>query len=120
MTSRSLPQSPNPQMSESDLLKCVLDLAKVYGWRSYHARPAMTAKGYRTPVQGDGKGFFDLVLVKMGRVIFVELKTERGWLTPEQAAWGWEAFEMAHVWRPSQWHDGTILRTLSGTKKETG
>lgn len=115
-----VPQSQNPQMSENDLLKCVLDLAKVYGWRSYHARPAMTAKGYRTPVQGDGKGFPDLVLVRTAELIAVELKSEKGRLTDDQQAWIdtlWSSQTPAYIWRPSDWADGSILRTLSGAKK---
>lgn len=111
-----------PQMGESDLLKCVLSLAKLYGWRSFHARPAMTAKGYRTAVQGDGKGFPDLILTKPGTGIFaVELKSDKGSTTPAQREWlDWFYRSGAHiaVWKPSDWADGSILRTLSGTKKE--
>jgi hypothetical protein len=103
-------------VSEADLLRCVLDLAKLYGWRSFHARPAMTAKGYRTAVSGDGKGFPDLVLVK-DRVIAAELKSDVGKPTRQQADW-LIYFHLANVetavWRPADWHDGTILRTLSG------
>ena len=102
-------------MSENDLLKCVLNLAKLYGWRTYHARPAMTAKGYRTPVQGDGKGFPDLVLAKQGRVIFAELKSAKGTLTDAQQEWRGVLYQYAHVWRPTDWNDGTILATLKGT-----
>lgn len=98
-------------MSENDLLRCVLDLAKVYGWRTFHARPAMTAKGYRTPVQGDGKGFPDLVLAREGRVIFAELKVDGGHPTADQVRW---LIALAgYLWRPADWHSGEILRVLS-------
>jgi hypothetical protein len=105
-------------MSENDLLKCVLSLAKLYGWRSFHARPAMTAKGYRTPVQGDGKGFPDLVLCKPGRpVLFVELKSDNGEVSLAQHEWLDELDKSSgadsHVWRPAYWHSGKILRVLS-------
>jgi excisionase family DNA binding protein len=55
-----------------------------------HFRPGRTAHGWRTAVEGDGKGFPDLLLVHpdAGFVWFVELKRDdnKG-LQPEQAMW---------------------------------
>jgi hypothetical protein len=106
-----------PKMSESDLLRCCLDLAKLYGWRTYHARPALTAHGYRTAVQGDGKGFPDLLMVRGGDLLAVELKGSTGKTTPEQHEWlkalSLVALETT-VWRPADWHSGAILATLKG------
>ena len=59
---------------ENQLLDAVLALAKVYGFRTVHWRAAKTAHGWRTPVQGDGKGWPDLLLVKGRRIIAAELK----------------------------------------------
>jgi hypothetical protein len=58
-------------------------------------------------MQGD-PGFPDLVLARRGRVIFAELKSEKGHLTKEQASWlghlssvrGTIAPEV-YEWRPS-------------------
>jgi hypothetical protein len=104
-------------MTEDDLLRAVLDLAKVYGWRTYHARLAITAKGYRTPVQGDGKGFPDLLMVKGADLLAIELKSDKGRPSAEQqdwlAAFGPIALE-SNIWRPADWHSGEILRVLSG------
>lgn len=115
------PTSSTPRMTETDLLRCVLDLARLYGWRSYHARPAMTAKGYRTAVQGDGKGFPDLLMVRGNHVLVAELKSDKGRLTEEQHEWlmalSVGTTVWAHVWRPAEWHDGTILRVLSGGRE---
>jgi hypothetical protein len=80
----------------------VIDLARLYGWRVAHFRPAQTAKGWRTPVSADGKGFPDLVLVR-DRVIFAELKGELGRLTSDQRNWVGNldrAGAEVHVWRP--------------------
>jgi hypothetical protein len=48
-------------------------------------------------------GFPDLILARAGRLVVVELKTERGRLGPGQALW-LELFRAAdvevHVWRP--------------------
>lgn len=54
-----------------------MDLARLLGWRCYH--PWLSARS--TP------GFPDLVLVRPPRILFVELKTERGKVTPAQQAW---------------------------------
>ena len=98
-----------PQMSEDDLLSCVIDLAQRLNWRVINFRPAQTAKGWRTAVQGDGKGYPDLTLLRGSRGMAVELKSARGQVSREQAAWlgaflaaGWET----HIWRPADWVEG--------------
>lgn len=75
------------RISEAEFTAQVIELAHLLGWRVAHFRPAWTNKGWRTPVQGDGKGFPDLVMVKGERLIFAELKSETGRMTPEQDAW---------------------------------
>jgi len=92
-------------MSEAEFTRQVLALAKLLGWRTFHARAARTTKGWRTPVQGDGKGFADIVCVRE-RVLWIELKTDTGKLTPEQDAWIKSlrgADQEVHVWRPRDW-----------------
>ena len=91
--------------TEKEFLAQVIQLARLCSWRTMHIRPGRTMKGWRTPIQGDGKGFPDLVLVRE-RVIFAELKTDFGELRPEQIEWlvalnhaGVEAY----LWRPDNW-----------------
>lgn len=106
------------RMSERELQRNVLAMAKVLGWRSAHFRPAQTVHGWRTPVQGDGAGFPDLVLLRRGRGLAIELKREGK--DPETAQWEWlEAFEsvpgfQAYVFRPSDWLSGRVERVLRG------
>jgi hypothetical protein len=104
-------------VTEAELQAAVIDLAHVYGWKVAHFRPAQTAKGWRTPVGADGKGFPDLLMVRDADLLAIELKTERGMNTPEQEAW-LRAFLpialLAAVWRPAEWENGTILATLKG------
>lgn len=104
-------------VTENDLLAAVLSLAKLYGWRTLHIRPARTEKGWRSPVQGDGKGFPDILAVRGNRVLAMELKDTSGKVTPEQQAW-LDAFypvsELVGVWRPADWESGLILATLKG------
>jgi len=104
-------------MSEADLLKCVLDLAKLKGWLVAHFRPAQTSKGWRTAVSADGFGFPDLVMVRHDRCLFVELKAERGKLSEAQSIWlgfltGANQRGRVFIWKPSDWLSGEIERRL--------
>lgn len=74
-------------MTEADLQKLVTDAAELYGWLWAHFRPAQTARGWRTPVSGPiGKGFPDLVMVRPrdNRLMFIELKADKGRVSEEQ------------------------------------
>jgi hypothetical protein len=74
-------------MSEAQLQEHVIEAARINGWLIHHVRPAWTAKGYRTPVQGD-VGFVDLVLLHWRKgIIFAELKRQKGRLGPRQRDW---------------------------------
>lgn len=94
------------QISEAAFQKQVIHLARLRGWRVFHARAAMNARGrYMTPVAADGAGFPDLVLTR-DRVIFAELKSETGRTSYQQDAW-LAALKRAgaetHIWRPRDW-----------------
>jgi hypothetical protein len=102
-------------MTEPELLAAVLDLARVFGWRTAHFRAAQTRYGWRTPVQGDGAGFPDLVVVRGSRVIAIELKSDTGKVTAEQRLWLdalTDAGVLTCIWRPEHWRDGTIEHHL--------
>lgn len=93
-----------PGPSEAEFTSQVLQLARLRGWRTLHLRPARTAHGWRTAVQGDGAGWPDLVLVRGGRLVVAELKVGRGRLSPSQTDW-LDAFRLVpgvevHVWYP--------------------
>ena len=112
-------------MTEAELQAAIVDLAHLLGWRVAHFRAAKTSKGWRTPVQGDASGFVDLVLVRPakgpsilpvgGRVIFAELKGDRGRISPDQQAWA-DAIKAAggehHFWWPTAWTTGRIEGVL--------
>lgn len=103
-------------MTETELQSVVLELLDILGWRAMHVRPARTARGWRTPLQGPtAVGFPDILAVRRGRVIAVELKSERGVPSADQKLWledlakaGIETF----VWRPGDWTSGTIEAVL--------
>lgn len=114
MTARSRPPgTPTPgglPLSEDDFKRRVIDTAKANGWRVHHSRPARTAHGWRTPVEGHS-GLPDLVLARAGVVLLAELKSDTGRSTPEQRAWLAAAGPAGRLWRPRDWP--TVLAELS-------
>lgn len=93
---------------EDQLLDFVLHAARTFRWRIAHFRGVRTVRPdgslrYLTPVQADGKGFPDLVLVR-DRIVFAELKGHKyRKLEPEQQQWR-EDIDLAggeyHLWYP--------------------
>lgn len=82
------------QISEKDFQKQVLDLARIFGWRAYH--PFLSKWSER--------GFPDLTLVRPPRLVFAELKAEKGRVSEAQAEWVSllrETPAEMYVWRPS-------------------
>ena len=74
-------------LSEEELTANVIEMARLFGWRIAHFRSVETKRrGWQTPVQGDGKGYPDLCLVRE-RIVFIELKCGRNKLEPEQETW---------------------------------
>lgn len=91
-----------PRLTERQFTDQVIALFRLNGWRVCHFRPARTAKGWRTALQGDA-GFGDIVAVKNGRKLLAELKVGRNIAGYEQmlwlGAWGKDAF----LWYPQDW-----------------
>ncbi len=91
----------------------VVKLARSLSWHHVHFRPSRTAKGWRTAVSGDGKGFCDLILFRE-RTLFVEVKSETGQMSKEQKQWrDWliAAGQTWYLWRPSDIED--IVQVLT-------
>ncbi len=95
--------------SEASFQSAVLELADLSGWRWYHTHDSRRSAA----------GFPDLVLVRGDRLIFAELKTERGRVSEAQRAWLDDLTAVAlacsgvevYIWRPSHWPH--IARVLS-------
>lgn len=129
------------KMTEKDLQAGIIDLAKRLRWTVAHFRPARVAcekcagKGWvaalggsirckackgttfswRTPVEADGAGFPDLVLVR-DRVIFAELKVSKRKLRPEQQAWRQSLIDAGaeyYVWTEKEYNSETIWMILT-------
>jgi len=109
---------PSRAMSEKALQTCVIDTARILGWRVAHFRSVPVKRGPRvvweTPVQADGAGFPDLVLVRE-RVLWLELKVGANTLSQSQAEWARalrDAGEEFYVWTEHDWHNGIVETTL--------
>lgn len=97
-------------MLEKDFQAGVLKLARFHGFTlRYHTHDSRRS----------APGFLDLVLVntRAGRVLFRELKTNKGRVSPDQREWidGLTACGMdAGVWRPNDLDSGLVLAELRG------
>lgn len=84
-------------------------MAHLYGWRVAHFRTARTARGnYVTPVAGDGAGFPDLVLTRLQRLVFAELKKDGRYPSPKQREWHDDLKETGaevYVWQEKHYPD---------------
>jgi hypothetical protein len=105
-------------MKESTFQSSVIMLAKLHGWLVMHTRAVEIRPGvWKTPLQGHA-GYPDLTLAHSTRgVIFAELKSDTGRVSPMQKAWH-ETLTAAgcevHVWRPKNIQDiSTRLATRS-------
>jgi hypothetical protein len=103
-------------MTEDQLQEAVIDLAHLLGLRVAHFRPARIGPPGRerwvTPVEADGKGFPDLVIAGGSEVIFPELKSDTGRLSPEQKLWQAALGSRFRVWRPADLQSGRIESEL--------
>ncbi len=91
-------------ISEQEFQTQIIDLARRFDWRYFHARPGKTAGGrWATQMSGD-PGYPDLTMVRGNRLIFAELKTDAGKATDQQVEWlsALNAVEhrTAQLWRP--------------------
>ena len=74
--------------TETDYYAGIVEAARLGGWMICHFRPARTAHGWRTPLQGDsGYPDFTLIHPEAPHVIFVEVKADGQKLRPDQQAW---------------------------------
>lgn len=83
-------------MTERELQDAILELAKVRGWLAYHTHDSRKSQ----------PGFPDLVLVRDGRLIFAELKSAKGQVSPAQRVWLQRLEATAaevHLFKPEDW-----------------
>lgn len=89
--------SQPPSLTEAQFQAAVIELAERCGYLVYHTYDSRRSS----------PGFPDLTITRNGRVIFAELKTQRGRIRPEQRIWlatlaQCPGVEVA-ILRPSDW-----------------
>ena len=89
-----------PAEDEEGWLDVVEEYARLRGWLVYHTRDSRRSE----------PGFPDLVLIRRRRIIFAELKTDRGRLTGSQKQWLGNLLGLGdpvevYLWRPREWPD---------------
>ena len=97
-------------MTETQLQRAIIQLAKLLGWYVYHVAKVKGQLKAETSV-----GFPDLVLVRGGRIIFVELKSAIGRVSKDQEEWLKRLSATkaeVWVWRPADWMSGAIEKVL--------
>jgi hypothetical protein len=98
---------------EAELQDEIISHLQGLGYVCAHFRPARVMRGgkemYETPVAAEGKGFPDIMAVRLGTALAIEVKSEEGVLREEQvmwlSAWGSVPGVTAMVIRPSSWRD---------------
>jgi len=92
--------------TEKDFARAFEDYLRIKGWRFAHFRPAQKQNGHWVTAMSGDAGFPDYVLVRNWRVVFVELKSEKGKPTIDQEVW-LDALRatsaQVYVLKPSQW-----------------
>ena len=92
--------------SEHDFQEAVIDMAKTeYGYITYHTFDSRRSDA----------GFPDIVAVRRGRIVYIELKAMKGRLSDAQ--WEWLAALNAgggevYVFRPCCWNSGELQAVL--------
>lgn len=119
--SRVPPAHSRPRQSEASLLKSVITLARSVGWLTFHAHDSRRQVRPGVLVgDRDSAGLPDLLMVRDGVLLAVELKSDRGRLRPAQRAWleALRAVEdrsngalVVRTIRPSQWAEIEALLT---------
>lgn len=88
-----------PKISEKAWQQQVIGLATALGWKHQHQHDSRRSAA----------GWPDLALCRPPRMVYAELKTDDGKVTPEQDAWLTDLASCppneVFVWRPADWDE---------------
>lgn len=103
------------RQTEKDFQAAVIQYAKLQGFLVYHTHDSRRSE----------PGFPDLCMVRDGRLVFAELKTEKGRVSDAQMEWMSALAKVSgvvtatsrnpvevHLWKPSNWKliEATLAR----------
>lgn len=94
-------------MSEAQFLTAVLDLCEIYGVLVHHCYDGRLC---------EGSGLPDLIIVGRHRVLFAELKSDRGQLSSKQTTWRYKLIAAGAYWvcwTPADLDNGAVASALS-------
>ena len=98
------------KISEADFQQMVTDYCDWLGLRWHHETDSRRTRA----------GFPDLVIVGKGGIYFLELKSQKGKISPDQKAWIYDLHQagvQASVARPSDWERlQDVLKNLASAK----
>lgn len=83
-----------PALTEAAFQQQIVELAGLYGWRLYHTYESRRSN----------PGWPDLVLMRPPELVYAELKTEKGRVSPAQRRWLYGLARCGcevYIWRPS-------------------
>jgi hypothetical protein len=98
MTQEEFTAYIDKKMTEKEFGRQIEELARLSGWTYYHTWNSQHSQA----------GWPDYVLMKPPRIIYAELKTEKGKLTRAQENMLLmlnQCKQTAYLWRPSDWND---------------
>lgn len=94
-------------MNEKQFQMLVVSAAEIFGWHCLHIRNSVA----------NPDGVPDLLMWRGDEYLLVELKTERGKLSPKQERWADDAAARGvavHLWRPSNWDEQIVPMLRDG------
>lgn len=100
-------------ITEAEFTSQVVLLFSLHDWQVCHIRPARTARGWRTALEGH-LGLPDIIAARGGKIIMAELKVGKNKPTADQMQW-LEA-SGSPVWRPEDW-DTIVLVAKEGGRR---
>ena len=105
-------QKINLGLSEKRFQDAVVQLAQILRWKHFHVYDSRRCV----------PGYPDLTLVREGRLIFAELKSEKGKMSVTQKEWEYELKQTCaeyYEWRPSDWEAIVEILNYASTPTET-
>jgi hypothetical protein len=96
-------------MTEAQLKSLIGGLAIQNGWVVKQSTQNREVRPSRRSVSA---GYPDLTCARDKEVVFMEVKDQKGEVSPEQ--WVWlQALPASHVIRPSDWYSGRVAELLA-------
>lgn len=82
-----------PVLSEAQEAEILVSWLRVHGYRFHHSpnetggSPEALRRAVWMKRQGTSRGYPDYTIIAGGHIIFIELKSKKGYASPEQKAW---------------------------------